>query len=250
MSRQTGFTLIELMIAILISLIVLAGVSSVFLSTILSSREVVAAARLNQEIGLVMDRILSDVRRAGYWGDEVLNVDVGEKLNPFTNSLTRPRVYDYDGLSDNCITYAYNEDSGEDPAKVGVCSSCSLSSVLNDPDVYEVGTIDVRGFRLTSGGVIEELVSLSTGGTASGFSCSSGTWQAFSDGNIVNVTDLTFDLNQEQVVSLALPSGVEYAVKAWTVGVSVNAELTSDSSVKKTLSAEVALPNMEIDDGS
>jgi len=251
MNRQSGVTLIELMIAIVISLIVLAGVSSVFISTILSSRQVVAGARLNQEMGLILDRMVSDIRRAGYWGDEILDRDIGERANPFMNALTKPRIYNYDGLANNCITYAYNEEGKtEDPATVDVCSGCTLSGDLSDAATYSANGVDIRGFRLTFSGGLEELISGSSGGTASTISCTAGSWERVSDSNTVNITGLTFQLTSQQATTITLPSGENYVVDSWKVDITMDGKLANDSQVQKTLDTTVTLGNMDIEDDS
>ena len=70
-----GFSLVELMVALVITLILMAGVSQIFLS---SKRSYVIQERLGrmQENGrYAMETLVADLRRAGYLGG---NADVGE----------------------------------------------------------------------------------------------------------------------------------------------------------------------------
>ncbi|MGH8561634.1 MAG: PilW family protein, partial [Nevskiales bacterium] len=67
-SRQSGFSLVELMIAITLSLIILAALSAIFVT---SSRARDEIARANQQIenGRYAMQILSDdLQLAGYYG--------------------------------------------------------------------------------------------------------------------------------------------------------------------------------------
>lgn len=65
-SRDTGFSIVELMIAILVSLILLAGIYSVFTSQQIAFSRQERIAEMNQSIRAVMDLMSREVRLAGY----------------------------------------------------------------------------------------------------------------------------------------------------------------------------------------
>jgi prepilin-type N-terminal cleavage/methylation domain-containing protein len=65
--RQRGFSLIELMIAMLLGLLVSAMVIGMFSMTVGSTKQAVTTIRLNQELRTVMDLMVRDLRRSGYW---------------------------------------------------------------------------------------------------------------------------------------------------------------------------------------
>jgi len=73
--KQKGFTLIELMIAMMLGLIVIGGALSIYISTIRSSSDVVNSARLNYDLDSAMQLMVNDIRRAGYWGGAVAGSD-------------------------------------------------------------------------------------------------------------------------------------------------------------------------------
>lgn len=67
--RQRGLSVVELMVAVTVGLIVLAGVTGMLVNSLQAANETMRAARLNQELRAVMDLIVRDLRRAGYRGD-------------------------------------------------------------------------------------------------------------------------------------------------------------------------------------
>ncbi len=67
-SRQIGFSLVELMVAITISLILLAGVVQIYLSSKQTYRVQEALARVQENGRFAMDFLARDIRVAGYAG--------------------------------------------------------------------------------------------------------------------------------------------------------------------------------------
>ena len=67
-NKQHGFTLVELMIALVITLILLAGISQVFLSSKKSFTIQDSLARQQENGRYVLDTLAQDLRRAGYMG--------------------------------------------------------------------------------------------------------------------------------------------------------------------------------------
>ena len=148
-----GFSLVELMVSIAIGLFLIAVTLTLFGSSIKSSRDVLASARLNQELNAVMQVMVDDIRRAGYSdGDQAVY------SNGATADLSIPAA--------NCIVYSYDRDD---------------SGAIEDDEKH--------GFRL-SGGAVDYLVSstnapLGTCGTGNGNS-----WQPLTDDDVVEVTSL------------------------------------------------------------
>ena len=64
--KRGGFSIVELLISVLLGLLVIAGVLSLFGNTIRSNRDVLASARLNQELSAAMNVMVDELRRAGY----------------------------------------------------------------------------------------------------------------------------------------------------------------------------------------
>ena len=104
---QRGLTLIELMIGMVIGLIVSGIALNLYLSTLNISTQTANTVRLNQEMRLIMDMMVSDIRRAGYG-------KVSEGVSVAYSSIVSGGVpvSIFDGES--CLVVAYNADADSD----------------------------------------------------------------------------------------------------------------------------------------
>lgn len=66
-ARQSGVTLIGLMIGVAVGILVLAATLSLYLMIAKGARENIRQARLNQELRAALEVMQQDIRRAGYW---------------------------------------------------------------------------------------------------------------------------------------------------------------------------------------
>ncbi len=89
---QSGFTIIELMLAISIGLVVLSGLLQIFAATFKTSRDNISATRLDQELQAILTLITREIQRSGY------NVDY----------LNNPELNKYFFFSPRCIRYSYD----------------------------------------------------------------------------------------------------------------------------------------------
>lgn len=95
-----GFTLIELMIALVLGLIVIGAVLALSLSLMRANNQTIAGTRLTQELRAVAGLVSSDLRRAGGVVDPltVATANNGNPLNPFATITT---------ATAGCIQYSY-----------------------------------------------------------------------------------------------------------------------------------------------
>lgn len=98
-SRAGGFTLVELMVAMVIGLIVIGAVTALVLSMVRSNKETIAATRLTQELRATSAVITSELQRAGSSG------------NPFNIAGTVALGTVNTGTA-GCIIYNYGDDAG------------------------------------------------------------------------------------------------------------------------------------------
>ena len=159
-SRQRGVTLIEMMVGIVVGLIVVWGMSTVYVNSARGSRTTTSANALNQDMRAVMDIMVGDIRRAGF-----RNSITGVGNNPFTAATTNIIV------AANCVLYSYDAGGAADVANAGV---------------------DYFGFRLT-GNVVQTLDPTAAVASTAGGCATDAQWQNLTDERAISVTALTFD---------------------------------------------------------
>lgn len=154
--KQTGLTLIEMMIAMVLGLFVVGVIITVFSTNVRSSTENIKMIRLNQELRGVMTLMSDELKRAGYSADPGED-DFMEDLN-FTSTCAR---YSYDDNSDN--TQDANErfafrltgnivEWSRDVTSTD-CSTAGTWDDLTDPNLASITTLnfDLTGSANTNG---------------------------------------------------------------------------------------------------
>lgn len=167
--RQQGLSLVEMMVGITIGLLALVAMASVYLNSIAGSRTASAANQLNQSLRGVMDIMVNDIRRAGYWGTPTEGLP-----NPFQQATTDMAVSNL-ATGRDCIVYSY------DATHAGGTAG-----------TVDAG-IDFAGFQLNASGVLQVLNPaglLADTATA----CGNLSWLDLSDARAIEITALTFDL--------------------------------------------------------
>jgi type IV pilus assembly protein PilW len=165
MKKQTGYTLIEIMIALIIGLIIVTATITIYITTIRGSSDIAKSARLNHDLDSALALMVNDIRRAGYWGGTMVGSD--SRNNPFTQAATNLNI------TGNCILYTYDGGSG------------STSGVLHNGN-GSVDTDEYYGFRLNGGNIQMR---------SSNIDCAANGWNTLnvSEGNEqIEVTLLTF----------------------------------------------------------
>jgi len=159
-----GFSLVEMMVAMVAGLVLMGAVVAFTVSSLQSSSENIRSTRLSQELRTVMSLVSRELRRAGYNEDSVGRIGSG---------LARPSPHDRIFISQNgeCIVFAYDAAGGT-------------------PGVLDPGeTKGVR--RVVTGGVGIVQYHPGAGGNPA---CGSDTgWINLTDPQSVNITVLQFD---------------------------------------------------------
>lgn len=222
--KIAGFSLVELMISIVVGLIVVAGVISIFSSTIKSYTDNLRMTRLNQELRVAMDLMGRDIRRAGYRGDA--NVALISSLDPNPYALMGSQ----DNLTitgGNCITFSYDKDG-----------DYSSASPPPPGKVALVESEDRSGFWLQSGAI-----QWRHGASSPSTVCSSntGNWNSITDGNTVNITALNFSFVPYPPPRIRIASGVFRIIRGVTI--TLTGELVNDPNIKRTITETVRVQN-------
>lgn len=230
MKKQTGFTLIEIMISLVLGLIVLAATISIYAATVGSSSNTIKSARLNHDLEAVMALMINDIRRAGYWGGATVTAD--SRTNLFTAATTNLQIL----AGATCILYSYDADD---------------DGIVDSNEYY--------GFKFED----NTLKMRKTGTTTA--SCDDGTWEEFIDGTQLAITTLTFsfipvagvlpatsrcmNVTTNTVTNAATCAGVavgDNIVEKRVVNIQLSGQLDSDVTVTKTINGTVEVRNSRL----
>lgn len=100
-----GFSLVEMMIAMVAGLVVVGAVLSFTLASMQSNSENVRATRLSQELRTVMGLVTRELRRAGYNEDSIARVGRG-------TTLESPLDQVFISADRQCVIFAYDSVGG------------------------------------------------------------------------------------------------------------------------------------------
>jgi type IV pilus assembly protein PilW len=170
--HSRGFTLIELMVALVLGLVVVGGVMAVFMNTYQANAQNIKAVRLNEEMRAVMSMIARDVRRAGGRDfDWNATVNWYVSANPLATNVSWA-VSDTAIATDACLRLAYAVSATE---------------------------TNYVGYRLVNNGDNKGEVQLHSPTTTSNWSCAdtSNKWQAITDPEIAWIQSLSFTVTTE-----------------------------------------------------
>ena len=258
--RQSGLTLVEVLVGMAVGIIVTGGAVAIYASSVRSGNEALLASKLNQELGALMHVMTNDIRRAGFWGT-ALGAQADE--NPFNMPGATALVVRNDMSGDalqsatgqgSCITYAYD------------------ATYIGGNVAGAVEATDLFGFRLN--GTTVEMRQTGTvdgvacaGGTC--LSCNNGAWLEVTDPDIVEITELTFDLSNSQCLNASEPNeeddngdgtidedaeqdcyvtlppvgSEEVTMETREVQISLTGRLVADTSVQGTVTQSVGVRN-------
>ncbi|MDD5578391.1 MAG: prepilin-type N-terminal cleavage/methylation domain-containing protein [Methylobacter sp.] len=241
MKKQSGLTLIEIMIALLIGLIIIAATITIYITTIKGSSDTLKSARLNHDLESAMALMVNDIRRAGYWGGAIAGAD--STKNPFTIGTADIQI-----PTASCILYTYDADP-DGPANItGINTPTDLTDDVDANEYY--------GFKLDGTTIRMRLTGTTTA------DCTDGSWGTgeMIEGNKISITALTFTsaykcLNVTtalsynttcQVVTAANLVTGQKAVESRQINITLNGSLVSDPTVTKTLTSTVKVRNDRI----
>ena len=195
-NAQKGFSLIELMVSTVVGMIIIAGATNVYLTTIVSSSDTLKQSKLNQELSTLMSVMAGDVIRAGVTGD----LDyVSPQTNAF-NQVDNTALEVIDNLADdNQVTWANAATGG---SCILYTYDADLDGVVDDGDIF--------GFRLNNG-VVEMRQQGDVVNNTRHDSCndSDDTWLQVTDGRIINVTSLNFAFDKSECINTREPNDAD-----------------------------------------
>lgn len=247
--KQSGFSLVELMVGITVGLIILSGAIAVFAKLSFAGLENVRATRLNEQMRGSLNLITRELQRSGYanaWVAGSANVlGLNTELMGLFGTVTLGGSCadgDGDGADEcDCVLYSYDlNDSAKQGVGGGTLGAGGVSAALQDNANFEL-----FGFRL-NGGALE----MRTAGDSGSYTCAGGTWRDISDDNVL-ITALTFEAAPNDSFDSEVYNGngdaVQDSGEIWLLrrkfNVVLSGELATDSAVTVELRDEVKIKN-------
>ena len=186
-------SLIEVMIGIVIGLIILAGVTNIWLTTIVSSADTLKQSKLNQEMTTLLSVMSNDIMRAGITGN--LNY-TNPQLNAFSQ-VNDTALEVIDNLTDNAqVTWANAATGG----------SCIVFAYDRNLDGV-VDNNEVVGFRLNNGAV--EMRQNVVGADRDSCATADGTWLPVTDPRVITITTLNFAFDNSECINTREPNNID-----------------------------------------
>jgi prepilin-type N-terminal cleavage/methylation domain-containing protein len=225
-ARQAGFSLVELMIALVAGLIVSAALVAFTMSSFRSNGEYVLSTRLTQELRNSLDLVMRDLRRAGYDEGALGNLAQGT-MSPFSPM----------DVEAECVIYAYDRDSAN-----GVGFNDGAID-LNNGEVRALRRV-VVDYNGTNVGVLEYAVSANdTRPTCDGDTADydqfppacndDSNWCALSDPAILNITEFALEDNRQPV------GNAPTQVVLRDIGITLSGQLASSTEFTRTVKSSV-----------
>ncbi|MFM2120830.1 MAG: hypothetical protein RL722_2298 [Pseudomonadota bacterium] len=227
--EQAGLSLIEMMVSLALGLFLVAATAGLLLGQIQEQRRQLLDSRLQQELRAVLDLVVRDLRRAGYWGHAVDRaMPTGTPpINPYQALAPAPAPA---GLQSSIqLGYAYSRDGGAEDDLQGGNERFGLR--LNTTS----RTLDWR----TLGAALAP--------------SEADTWQALTDPRLIRITGLQVRsgqteaslLDQCELNTCPSPSGPDCPprlVQPW-VEIEISAEAAAEPTLQRSLSHQVSLRN-------
>lgn len=147
---QKGMSLIEVLVAMSMSLIIAVAVIGVFTTMLQSSQNIIEKGKLDRDLNTLMDIIVSDIQRAGYWANASSHYS-----NPSTTSSTTDCIlFSYDRDTDGSIAdseklgYRWNSSTQKIQVR-GSGSTFSCAGPTNWTDLTDPNVIQITAFSIS-----------------------------------------------------------------------------------------------------
>ena len=239
-AKLRGFTLVEMMVALVAGLIVSGAAVAFMISSMKSNSDYLSGARLGQELRNSMDYVNRELRRAGY-DENALNY-VALPTGSTSRSVFGTILIANDGADDSCILYSYDKaanNHGVIDASAGERHGIRrvVRAITTANGVQNIGVIEIADSDATA-------TAPACNGASPDYSvyppaCVSGAagdgWCALSDPKLLNVTQFritaaNLDLN---------PSGGNFGSQMRELGLIISGSPIRDPTFVQSLSSSI-----------
>ena len=228
---QRGFSLVELMVALVAGLIVSGAVLSFFLSSMKSNGEYVQSTRLTQELRNTLDLMTRDLERAGYDQDALAYLATGTST-PFNNLKL--------DVANNCVVYSYDKANAASGSAIGVLD-------LANGEIHAMRRVSATNQDGRSVGVVEYFSSdqpttparpncTAAGATYTAYppACNLTTgWCALSDPSVLDITAL--NLTDNRATAGIAPNQVQVR----KIGIDLQGRIAGSAAAARNMVASV-----------
>lgn len=228
---RLGFSLVELLISMALSLLIAGAVITIFVTTTASNAEHLAILRLSQDMRVTMDFMTRDLRRTAYWANAAWAAHPNSELDlpgvsgsgaavatsgePFevfhtAGNITQLDIVGLNGRADitgytngHTISISITSPFDHDPIPAESWRILNPFDTSTNPQLPTANCVlyqyDVDGDNEVDSterfGFRYNATDKTVERYASGnYSCAGGTWQAITDPNTTTITGLTFTL--------------------------------------------------------
>lgn len=205
--KSKGFTLLELLIAMAVGMVIIAGTLTAFFVMIKQNRGLLEVSRLDRDLNNTMNIIATDIQRAGYWGSATTS-----NSNPYMVTGST----DITVTGGNCILFTYDVNGDGTLPAVGTGS---------DDERY--------GYRLTNGAI-----QFRPSGASFSCAAAANVWTNLTDPNVMTITAFNVVLT-----NTALSLGGSATTNIRVVALTLTGQLVSDSQITKTITRTVRVYN-------
>jgi len=197
LKKQSGLTIVELLIGLAIGLVITGVVLSVFTTSLINSQGVIQNGKLNDDLNAVMDIIVSDVQRAGY-----SNATPSKTGNPFMQAGT-----DISVSNGNCILFTYDRNS---------------NGTVEDNEKF--------GYRLSGNAIQDRPV-------GAAFNCGApiSAWENLTDPNVIIITAFTVSLSNVAIKVGAGTDTINYRTVSLSITGHLTTDNTVTKTITRTI---------------
>ena len=234
--KNRGFSLVELMVAVVAGLLVATAAVAFMFSSMKSNKDFVGAARLTQELRNNMDFINREMRRAGYDEQSLRYVAMpaaNTDVSPFA-----PIILVNAGADDSCVLYSYDR-AGNDEGQIDDEGGerLGLRRVARTmPDGSVVGVLEYAESNVASTPAPPTCGANGPDYTTYPPTCNTSTsWCSLSDPRRVNITSFNVSSTPLNVA----PSASGFGTKVRDLSFSIAGTLTGDPDTSQTLRSSV-----------
>lgn len=221
--RVRGLSLIELMVAMTVSLAVLSGVLTMMMNSMQANASSVKSIRLNQEMRAALDLMVRDLRRAGYRS---------RFLNPDSNP---------DATPSNCITHIGIGTSFENTVRILDNGTRIEFKYDANQDCERSDDSESFGFKLDAGVLKYTKNSLAA----------TPVWEAMTDPSVTTFTKLSFCFwpANESICLTEVPAEAEVVltgpteVSVHAVRINMTAHIKNDTTIERSITETVRVRN-------